>query len=119
LARYLRLDGLLGLHSHTEGSLRFVFAAARAHAPSIIILDEVDAICPPRVDDPGGEVGQRVVATPLTEMDGVEDTDARVMVVATTNRPNANDPALRRTGPFDRESEIGWFLRLVLAKEQK
>jgi len=42
-------------------------------------------------------------------MDGVDDTDARVLVVATTNRPNAIDPALRRPGRFDREIEIGGF----------
>ena len=99
-------------HGETEASLRRVFAAARTRAPCIIILDEVDAICPRRVDDAGGEVEKRVVATLLTEMDGVDDTDARVVVVATTNRPNAIDPALRRPGRFDREIEIGLFFRL-------
>ncbi|KAI0276798.1 AAA family ATPase [Russula aff. rugulosa BPL654] len=94
-------------HGETEASLRRVFAAARARAPCIIILDEVDAICPRRVDDAGGEVEKRVVATLLTEMDGVDETDARVLVVATTNRPNSIDPALRRPGRFDREIEIG------------
>lgn len=97
-------------HGETEASLRRVFAAARARAPCIIILDEVDAICPRRVDDAGGEVEKRVVATLLTEMDGVDETDARVLVVATTNRPNSIDPALRRPGRFDREIEIGVFL---------
>lgn len=99
-------------HGETEASLRRVFAAARARAPCIIILDEVDAICPRRVDDAGGEVEKRVVATLLTEMDGVDETDARVLVVATTNRPNSIDPALRRPGRFDREIEIGEFLYL-------
>ncbi|KAN0118673.1 AAA ATPase [Russula decolorans] len=94
-------------HGETEASLRRVFAAARARAPCIIILDEVDAICPRRVDDAGGEVEKRVVATLLTEMDGVDETDARILVVATTNRPNSIDPALRRPGRFDREIEIG------------
>jgi AAA family ATPase len=96
-------------HGETEASLRRVFAAARARAPCIIILDEVDAICPRRIDDAGGEVEKRVVATLLTEMDGVDGKDgARVVVIATTNRPNAIDPALRRPGRFDREIEIGW-----------
>ncbi|KAI9452786.1 AAA family ATPase [Lactarius psammicola] len=95
-------------HGETEASLRRVFAAARARAPCIIILDEVDAICPRRGDDAGGEVEKRVVATLLTEMDGVDGADGvRVVVVATTNRPNAIDPALRRPGRFDREIEIG------------
>ncbi|KAI9443648.1 AAA family ATPase [Lactarius indigo] len=95
-------------HGETEASLRRVFAAARAREPCIIILDEVDAICPRRGDDAGGEVEKRVVATLLTEMDGVDGADGvRVVVVATTNRPNAIDPALRRPGRFDREIEIG------------
>jgi AAA family ATPase len=95
-------------HGETEASLRRVFAAARARAPCIIILDEVDAICPRRADDAGGEVEKRVVATLLTEMDGIDGADSvRVVVVATTNRPNAIDPALRRPGRFDREFEIG------------
>ena len=90
--------------------MRRVFAAARARAPCIIILDEVDAICPRRADDAGGEVEKRVVATLLTEMDGIDGADGvRVVVVATTNRPNAIDPALRRPGRFDREFEIGPF----------
>ncbi|KAH8984441.1 AAA family ATPase [Lactarius akahatsu] len=95
-------------HGETEASLRRVFAAARAREPCIIILDEVDAICPRRGDDAGGEVEKRTVATLLTEMDGVDGADGvRVVVVATTNRPNAIDPALRRPGRFDREIEIG------------
>ena len=95
-------------HGEKEASLRRVFADARAKAPCIIVLDEVDAICPRREDGAGGEVEKRVVATLLTEMDGVEgDGDVKVVVVATTNRPNAIDPALRRPGRFDREIEIG------------
>ncbi|KAI0260648.1 AAA family ATPase [Gloeopeniophorella convolvens] len=95
-------------HGETEASLRRVFATARARAPCIVILDEVDAICPLREDGAGGEAEKRVVATLLTEMDGMDaEEGARVVVVATTNRPNAIDPALRRPGRFDREIEIG------------
>ena len=98
-------------HGETRGkSTTRLCGHARARAPCIIILDEVDAICPRRVDDAGGEVEKRVVATLLTEMDGVDETDARILVVATTNRPNSIDPALRRPGRFDREIEIGVFL---------
>ncbi|KAH9987455.1 hypothetical protein BJV74DRAFT_885573 [Russula compacta] len=71
---------------------------------------KVDAVCPRRVNDAGGEIEKRIV--------GVDDTDARVVVVATTNRPNAIDPALHRPGRFNREIEIGRFLRLLLAKER-
>ena len=97
-------------HCETEASLRCVFAAAPARAPCIIILDEIDAICPRCVDDAGGELEKRVVATLLTEMDGVDETNARVSVVAATNRPNSVDPALRRPGRFDREVAIGVLL---------
>ena len=96
-------------HGETEAKLRDVFAEARARAPCIVVLDEVDVLCPRREDGPGGEVEKRVVAQLLTIMDGMEaeGKDERVVVVATTNRPNALDPALRRPGRFDREIEIG------------
>ncbi|KAJ3475296.1 hypothetical protein NLI96_g11932 [Meripilus lineatus] len=100
-------------HGETESKLRDVFTEARARSPCIVVLDEVDALCPRREDGPGGEVDKRVVAQLLTIMDGMEgenqegSTGGSVVVVATTNRPNAIDPALRRPGRFDREIEIG------------
>ncbi|PIL34827.1 transporter [Ganoderma sinense ZZ0214-1] len=102
-------------HGETEARIRDVFAEARAHPSCIVVLDEVDALCPRREDGPGGEVEKRVVAQLLTLMDGMDDGSGngkdgalgRVVVVATTNRPNAIDPALRRPGRFDREIEIG------------
>ncbi|KAF9517268.1 hypothetical protein BS47DRAFT_1314561 [Hydnum rufescens UP504] len=103
------------LHGETESKLRAVFEEARALSPSIVVLDEVDAICPKR-EDSGAGVEARVVTTLLTLMDGMDlareltgETSSllRVVVVATTNRPNAIDPALRRPGRFDREIEIG------------
>ena len=109
-------------HGESEKKLREVFERARRDSPCIIVLDEVDAMCPKRDDGgEGGEVGKRVVATLLTLMDGMDETEnagtnstsGRVVVVATTNRPNAIDPALRRPGRFDRELEISrkrWFL---------
>lgn len=79
-----------------------------------MVLDEVDALVPRREDGAGGEVEKRVVATLLTILDGMEDEakagvggENRVVVIGTTNRPNAIDPALRRPGRFDREIEIG------------
>ncbi|KAH7344827.1 P-loop containing nucleoside triphosphate hydrolase protein [Rhizoctonia solani] len=99
-------------HGETEARLRAVFADARKQSPCIIVLDEVDAMCPRRED--GGGVEARVVATLLTELDGIDTAgqdgqrkQPRIVVVATTNRPNAIDPALRRPGRFDREIEIG------------
>ncbi|KAG8696159.1 AAA+-type ATPase [Ceratobasidium sp. 395] len=102
-------------HGETEARLRAVFADARSRSPCIIVLDEVDAMCPRREDSGGGGgVEARVVATLLTEMDGIDSANKgdggdqpRIVVVATTNRPNAIDPALRRPGRFDREIEIG------------
>lgn len=102
-------------HGETEQRLREVFEEAQACAPSIIVIDEVDALVPARED--AGEVERRVVATLLTLMDGLggkegqqSEEDAargRVIVIAATNRPNAIDQALRRPGRFDKELEIG------------
>lgn len=106
-------------HGETESKLRDVFREARSKSPCIVVLDEVDALCPRREDGGGGEVEKRVVATLLTIMDGMEDADDnhdqgwRVVVVATTNRPNAIDPALRRPGRFDREIEIGMAILIT------
>ncbi|KAI0369393.1 AAA family ATPase [Pilatotrama ljubarskyi] len=99
-------------HGETEARIRDVFTEARSRSPCIVVLDEVDAICPRREEGPGGEVEKRVVAQLLTLMDGMEESgqdgsQGKVVVVATTNRPNAIDPALRRPGRFDREIEIG------------
>ena len=102
-------------HGETEQRLREVFEEAQECAPSIIVIDEVDALVPARED--AGEVERRVVATLLTLMDGLggkegqqSEEDAakgRVIVIAATNRPNAIDQALRRPGRFDKELEIG------------
>lgn len=98
-------------HGETESKLRDVFKQARAKSPCIVVLDEVDALVPRREEGAGGEVEKRVVATLLTILDGMEDESSagqnRVVVIGTTNRPNAIDPALRRPGRFDREIEIG------------
>ncbi|KAK7060227.1 AAA+-type ATPase [Paramarasmius palmivorus] len=99
-------------HGETESKLRNVFKEARDKSPCIVVLDEVDALVPRREEGGGGEVEKRVVATLLTILDGIEDDDnvadeGKVVVIGTTNRPNAIDPALRRPGRFDREIEIG------------
>ncbi|KAG6872380.1 hypothetical protein C0995_010194, partial [Termitomyces sp. Mi166 len=97
-------------HGETESKLRDVFREAREKSPCIVVLDEVDALVPRREEGAGGEVEKRVVATLLTILDGIEeggDDERRVVVIGTTNRPNAIDPALRRPGRFDREIEIG------------
>ncbi|KAJ3360195.1 spermatogenesis associated protein 5 [Kappamyces sp. JEL0680] len=97
-------------YGETELKLKQIFDEASSKSPSVIILDELDSLCPSR-DDTGSELEKRIVASLLTLMDGSDQTNLqdrpRVVVVATTNRPNAIDPALRRPGRFDREFEIG------------
>ncbi|KAE9025803.1 Spermatogenesis-associated protein 5 [Phytophthora fragariae] len=89
----------------SEANLRAVFAQAAREAPSLVFIDELDAICPKR-DSRVGDMERRLVATLLTLMDGL-GASRQVVVLAATNRPNALDPAVRRPGRFDREVEIG------------
>jgi len=92
-------------YGESEARLREIFRKAEEDAPSIIFIDELDAIAPKR-SEVVGEVEKRVVAQLLALMDGLE-TRGQVIVIGATNRPNALDPALRRPGRFDREIEIG------------
>lgn len=89
----------------SEERLRKLFAEAQENAPSIIFIDEVDAIAPKR-EEVVGEVEKRMVSQLLTTMDGLK-ARGEVIVIAATNRPDSIDPALRRPGRFDREIEIG------------
>ncbi|MDO8627973.1 MAG: AAA family ATPase, partial [Candidatus Diapherotrites archaeon] len=82
-----------------------IFKEAEENAPSIIFIDEIDAIAPKR-EEVVGEVERRVVAQLLSLMDGME-ARGNVIVIAATNRVNSIDEALRRPGRFDREIEIG------------
>jgi len=88
-----------------EKRLRDIFTEAEKNAPTIIFVDEIDAIAPKR-EESYGEVERRVVAQLLSLMDGLKSR-GRVIVIAATNRPDALDPALRRGGRFDREIEVG------------
>ncbi|XP_043411448.1 spermatogenesis-associated protein 5-like protein 1 isoform X1 [Prionailurus bengalensis] len=92
----------------TEENVRQVFRRARELAsrrPTLLFLDELDALCPRR-GGPHRAPESRVVAQVLTLLDGISG-DREVVVVASTNRPDALDPALRRPGRFDREVVIG------------
>ncbi|XP_040823188.1 ATPase family protein 2 homolog isoform X2 [Ochotona curzoniae] len=95
-------------YGETEAKLRHVFAEATQRHPSLIFIDELDALCPKR-EGAQNEVEKRVVASLLTLMDGIgsEGTEGRVLVLGATNRPHALDAALRRPGRFDKEFEIG------------
>ena len=95
------MSNLSGELDKSEENLRSVFEKAKQDSPSIIFIDEIDAIAPKR-EKANGEVERRVVSTLLTCMDGMKGR-SRVMVMAATNRPNAIDTALRRFGRFDKE----------------
>jgi len=98
--------GFGGIFAHnSEENLRKKFEEAEKNAPSIIFIDELDAIASKR-EESKGEVERRVVAQLLTMMDGLKSR-GKVVVIAATNIPNQLDPALRRPGRFDREIEIG------------
>ncbi len=90
----------------SEKAIREIFRKARQAAPTIIFIDEIDAIAGKRGADIGSKVTERVVNTLLTEMDGMRSS-SRVFVLAATNRHDMIDPALLRPGRFDKVIEIG------------
>ncbi|KAM5579130.1 calmodulin-interacting protein 111-like [Rosa sericea] len=92
-------------YGKSEQALREVFDSASQAAPSVVFIDELDAIAPARKEG-GEELSLRMVATLLNLMDGISTTE-RVLVIAATNRPDSIEPALRRPGRLDREIEIG------------
>ena len=89
----------------SEEKLREIFNEAKEKSPTIIFMDEIDAIAPKR-EEATNEVERRMVSQLLTLMDGIASR-GQVIVIGATNRPNAIDTALRRPGRFDREIEIG------------
>jgi len=91
-------------YGESEARLRDIFEIAERNQPSIIFLDEIDAIAPKR-EKVSGEVEKRVVAQLLALMDGLKDR-GRVIVVGATNLPSMLDSALRRPGRFDREVSL-------------
>src|SRR3989339_499770 len=106
-ANFILLNGpetMSKFYGESEKKLRDLFDDAEKNAPSIIFIDEIDAIAPKR-EEATGEVERRVVSQLLTMMDGLKSR-GKVVVIGATNRPNSIDPALRRPGRFDREIEI-------------
>ncbi|KGN43948.1 calmodulin-interacting protein 111 isoform X1 [Cucumis sativus] len=92
-------------HGESEQALHDVFEEASQAAPAVVLIDELDAIAPARKDG-GEELSQRIVATLLNLMDGIKRSGGP-LVIASTNRPDSIEPALRRPGRLDREIEIG------------
>jgi transitional endoplasmic reticulum ATPase len=106
-ANFFTISGPEIVHKHygeSEANLRKIFEEASKKSPSIIFIDEIDAIAPRR-ETTQGEVEKRVVAQLLSLMDGL-NRRANIVVLAATNLPNNLDPALRRPGRFDREITI-------------
>jgi transitional endoplasmic reticulum ATPase len=107
-ARFYYINGpdVIGTYTgETEANLRRMFSEASHHAPSIIFIDELDAMAPKR-GETGAHADTRTVTQLLSLMDGLKRVDS-VIVVATTNRIDAVDNAFRRPGRFDREIFIG------------
>lgn len=107
-SRFIQISGpeiVSKYYGESEQQLREKFEEAEKNAPAIIFIDEIDSIAPKR-GETQGETERRIVAQLLTLMDGMKSR-GRVIVIATTNRPDSIDEALRRGGRFDREIEIG------------
>ena len=101
---FIRVNGPEIIHKfygESEARLREIFEEATRKAPSIVFIDEIDAIAPKRAEVLG-DVEKRVVAQLLALMDGMVSR-GQVIVIGATNIPEMIDPALRRPGRFDRE----------------
>ncbi|MGH2641504.1 MAG: AAA family ATPase [Actinomycetota bacterium] len=106
-AHFLYINGpeiLSAVQGGTEANLRSTFEEAMESAPSVVLIDEIDAIAPLRKDSPRADA--RMGTQLLSLLDGLVSMED-VVVIGTTNRIDAIDPALRRPGRFDREIRIG------------
>ena len=92
-------------YGETEANLRRVFQEAGEHAPSILLVDEVDVLSPKRGES-GTQADTRMSTQFLALLDGIKASQG-VMVIGTTNRIESLDPSFRRPGRFDRELFIG------------
>jgi transitional endoplasmic reticulum ATPase len=107
-AHFLHISGpeiMSKYYGESEAKIRDIFNEAREHTPSIIFLDEIDAIASKR-EVLRGEMEKRVVSQLLALLDGLEER-REIVVIGATNIPESLDSALRRPGRFDREISIG------------
>ncbi|MFN2567278.1 MAG: CDC48 family AAA ATPase [Gemmatimonadaceae bacterium] len=94
-------DLLSKWYGESERQIARLFARARQVAPTVVFIDELDALAPQRGSTPADSgASERVVNTLLAELDGLEEL-SRVVVIGATNRPTLVDPALLRPGRFD------------------
>src|SRR5436190_546220 len=91
-------------YGESESRLRSVFQEAQRRAPSIIFIDELDALAPKR-SETGGEAERRIVGQLLALMDGMASR-GQVVLIGATDQQTALDPAMRRPGRFDREISL-------------
>lgn len=106
-AHFVYVNGpeiLSSVQGGTEANLRSVFEEAMESAPSVVMIDEIDAIAPERKDS--GRADARMGTQLLSLLDGLVSMED-VVVIGTTNRIDSIDLALRRPGRFDREIRIG------------
>lgn len=100
-------DLLSKWYGESEQQIAKLFARARAVAPCVVFIDEIDSLVPARGSGQGEpQVTGRVVNTVLAEMDGLEELQS-VIVIGATNRPTLMDPALLRPGRFDELVYVG------------
>jgi len=98
-----------GIYGDSEKKLEGFFMEAQEHAPSVIFIDELDALASKR-EEGCGSLEKRLVAKLLTLMDGTKqnsDRDHQVIIIGATNRLDAVDGALRRPGRFEIEIYVG------------
>lgn len=90
----------------SEAALRELFQCARRYAPSVIFIDEIDSLGVTRSSEANHDYRISVLNELLAQMDGFEQPDRPVFVLAATNRPEILDPALVRAGRFDLQIEV-------------
>lgn len=89
----------------TESSMKSLFAKAVQNEPSIILVDEIETICPRRTSG-STEQERRVTSAFVSLLDSLHEDTSRVFVLATTQKPETIDPMLRRFGRLDKEIEV-------------
>ncbi|KOB76442.1 Spermatogenesis-associated protein 5 [Operophtera brumata] len=89
----------------TESSMKSLFTKAVQNEPSIILVDEIETICPKRTSG-STEQERRVTSAFVSLLDGLHEDTSRVFVLATTQKPETIDPMLRRFGRLDKEIEV-------------
>ncbi|XP_072939143.1 ATPase family gene 2 protein homolog A [Epargyreus clarus] len=89
----------------TEASMKTLFSKAVQNEPSIILVDEIETICPRRSSG-STEQERRITSAFVSLLDSLHEQNSRVFILATTRKPDSIDPMLRRFGRLDKEIEV-------------